>query len=67
MLVVKAEHQERAEATDLTIDFLDLVGNRRRRADDPVVTGAIVDGNVRVRHVGGMLEVILEAEVAEQR
>src|SRR5262249_47221922 len=67
VLVVETEHQEHAEAADFAIDGLDLFGDRRRRADDPVLARAIVDGDVAVGHVGRMLEVVLEAEMAEQR
>src|SRR3981081_2629329 len=42
-LVVEAEHPKRAEPADLTVDGLDLLGYRRRRADDPVVAGAVFD------------------------
>src|SRR5882672_8716873 len=65
VLVVEAEHQQRAETTDLAVDGFDLLGDRRRRADDPVVTGAVIDRDVAVRHVGRMLEIVLEAEVTE--
>src|SRR5882724_7088216 len=43
VLVVEAEHQQRAETADLAVDGLDLLGYRRRRADDPVVAGAVFD------------------------
>ena len=49
VLVVEAEHQERAEAADLVIDLLDLLGDGRRRTDDPVVARAIVGGDVASR------------------
>src|SRR5882757_6130798 len=67
VLVVETEHQQRAETADLAVDGLDLLGYRRRRADDPVVTGAVVYRHVAVRHVGRVLEIVLEAEVTEQR
>src|SRR5205085_1997261 len=67
VLVVEAEHQQRAEATDLAIDGLDLLGHRRGRANNPVVTGTILYGDVAIRHVWRMLEIVLEAEVTEQR
>src|SRR3954471_20158023 len=63
VLVVEAEHQERAEAADLVVDFFDLLGDGRGRADDPVVAGAIVDGDVGVGDVGCGLEIILETEM----
>src|SRR6266700_8364335 len=67
VLVVEAEHQQRAETADLAVDGLDLLGYRRRRADDPVVAGAVFDRHVAVRYVGRVVEIILEAEVTEQR
>src|SRR6266550_6569092 len=67
VLVVEAEHQQRAETADLAVDGLDLLGYRRRRADDPVVAGAVFDRHVAVRYVGRVLEIVLEAEVTEQR
>src|SRR5712675_231356 len=36
VLVVEAKHQKRAKTADLAVDFLDLVGDGGRRADDPV-------------------------------
>ena len=39
VLVVEAEHQQRAEAADLGKDLLDLLGHRRGRADHPVAAG----------------------------
>ena len=67
VLVVEAEHQQRAEAADLVPDLLDLLGDRVGRADDPVVLGAIVDRDVAVGHLGLVLQILEEAEVAEQR
>src|SRR5689334_12323967 len=65
VLVVEAEHQQRAEAADLAPDRLDLIGDGRRRADDPVARGAILDGDIAIGHVGRVLQIILEAEVTE--
>ena len=67
VLIIKTEHQQHPKTADLAIDRLDLFGHRCGRADDPVVPGAILDRDVAVRHIGRMLEIILEAEMAEQR
>ncbi len=47
--VVEAEHQELAEAADLVVDLLDLLDDGLRRADDPVVPGAVFRRHVGVR------------------
>src|SRR5205823_12772360 len=46
--IVEAEQQERAEAAHLVVDGLQPLGDRRRRPDHPVVTSAVLGGNVRV-------------------
>src|SRR5215471_21468911 len=39
--VIEAEEQQRAEAADLVMHSLDLLDHRRRRADQPIVPGAV--------------------------
>ena len=56
-----------AEAADLVVDALDLLGHGGGRADEPVVLGAIGRRHVRVGHLRAVLQIVEEPEIGEER
>ena len=64
--VVEAEQQKAAESPDLVVHALDLLDDCRRRADQPIVLGAVFRGDVAVGNRLVMFQKLDDPDIGQQ-
>ncbi len=63
--VIEAEKENRAKAADLVVHPFDLLDDRRWRADQPIVPGAVFRGDIAVGHLGIVLQKLDDADIGQ--